>query len=667
MATVWKINGSALAALGVSGLQLRLVNQGVDALSFSCPLESDPGFALNTELVLTRTEGSGDPVTWFRGRLRAAPRQLTPQDESLRFEALGPWHWLERTPYLQSWKAPADPSNVASALVSYLRGRAILNQDPSGNKIDAKAFVAEVLAYCIAACTAANGGVAPFAATIDDSLAVTLPWDEVTDLSCADAIGRILSILPDTVAWIDYAPTTPVLHFSRRAALDGLTLPVLPPGDSSPFAAAIRSSIDLAPLPEQQRTKVVLIYIATHRANEAAWETYSIDAYPVGSAPNHPDALVRTIALAGGVAQSNVLQQKVDVDVIPAALVTSGIVSSGSDFSTLSAWWKNHAPDLRKSNVTIKTFRGGTRTLPDGSAVTGTLANELMKGAVTDWMEDRHGISVEDQLVQVQVDVEIEDPDISGKKERQVWPLSVVIRATNAATKTYVFTESSTATPPEEVPAGLAQAVYNAIAPLHYEGTVALTEAEPTVNILVGRALNLTGDLAAWETMDALVQGATIDLDRGQTSLRVGPPRHLGVGELTDLFRANRTRRPVTGFETRTTGRSGSAGGRQGLAYHLPAALVASRQAPPPRIIKAALTLAGVVPTSTEVATALAAAWTSPERPIAGDHVVLTVSSVPKLAYRITLSNIGTSGLNSVSFTFSSVTYYAYLTQIGLF
>lgn len=625
------------------------------------------GFRPGDVIVLTRTEGAGDPVTWFRGVVRRAPRRLAPESETVAIEALGPWHWLERTPYLQSWKAPANPDDTASVLISYLRGRAILNQDASGNKIDAKAFLEEVLAYCAAAVAAATG-TAPFTYVVDASLAVTLPWDEVTDLSCADAIGRILSILPDTVAWVDYAPTVPVIHLSRRPELDALALPVLPPGGSSDFAAAVRSTIDLAPMPEQQRTKVVLIYVSTNRANEASWETFDIDAWPVGSAPNHPDALVRTIQLAGSVAQSLVLTQKVNVDPIPAALATgSSVITSGADFSTLAAWWKKHAPDLAKSNVTIKSFRGGTRTLDDGSAVNGALGNELMTGAVTDWMESEHDIVVESQLVQIQIDVEITDPADAAKKERQVWPFSVVIRATNATTRTYQFTESSSVTPPEEIPSGLAQAIHAAIAPLHYEGHVHLTEREPTVNALVGRVLNLTGDLAAWATMNALVQAAAISIDDGRTELRVGPPRHLGVGDLIDLFRANRTRRAVTGFQTRTTGKSGGNAGQQGLSYHLPAALVASRQAPQSRIIKTALTMAGVVPTSTEVATALAASWASPDRPFAGDVVVLTVSGVPKLAYRITLTNIGTSDLRSVSFTVASVTYYGYLTQLGAF
>lgn len=661
MAITWKLNGTAVGTLGVSGLVLRLTNQAADALTFQCALEDDPSFALNSEIVLTRTVDAGSPVTWFRGRLRALPRRLTPTSETLRFEVLGPWHWLDRTPYLQSWKTPSDPADTASALTTYLRGRAILNQNTSGAKITAKVFIEEVLDYAIAACTAANGGVAPFARDVDASLAVTLPWDEVTDLSCADAISRILAILPDTVAWVDYAPTTPVIHLSRRAELDPLELPVLPPGDSSDFAHAVRGEIDLAPLAEQQRGKVVLIYVQTHRANEAAWETHTIDDHPDGSAPNDPDALVRTIQLAGAVVNNNLLEQPIEIDPLPAGLVYGSAtwLTSGSQFDALRTWWRNHAPELQAAGITIKGFAYCGHDA--------TLANELVAGAITDWMIDHADIEEEDATVTAFIAYEEARPNDASKKARHIKQFAARIKATNAVTKTYARTEAVSFTPAEAVPSGLAEQIHAAVSVLHYEGSVVLVETEPTINALVGRTLNLTGDLAAWETMNAVVQSAAIALDDGRTFLRVGPPRHLGVGELVDLFRANRTRRDVVSYLTRTTGKSGGATSRQGLGRHPRAGALASGVAMAPGRYESTITVAGVTPTNTEISTAIVAAYSADNIPVEGDVISLKVSTAVKFEAIVTLTAIAAESWRRVSFTISSVTYYAWVHQVGIY
>lgn len=624
-------------------------------------------YLVNTEVVLTR-DVDGVDTTWFRGFVRQPPKVLTPGEELRSYEVEGPWQWLERLPYLQNFNTPVDPDDTESALETYLRGRAILAQSDAGAKISVKTFLEQVITYAAEAIETKYGDI-PFTGEVGATLDVTIPWDEVTDLSCADVISRVLQLVPDAVCWFDYAENPPVLHIDRRQALAELTLPIVPPGGVAEYGAAVRNRVELTPLPKLQREGVVLIYVATHRTNGAGWETYEIDRWPVDAIPNDPDVLVRTIQLAGAISQVSLLKQVVDVDPIPSALVFSGRITSGASYDSVRTWWRNHAPELRGSNVTIVSFSTGSQTLADGTAVSGDCPRELVKGGVTDWMEDSQGILVEDQLIKVTVEMEIVDPLNAARKERVKKDLVVPIKATNAQTQTYTFTVGGSYTPPEEVPEGLARAIFDAISPMHHEGEVVLVEREASVRELVGRTLNLTGDEAAWETMAALVQRAVIDLDQGTTRLQVGPPRQLGVGDLMELFRVNRTRPVPTSYETRTTGRSGAAAEAQGLARHSPATKVAGTQRRDPRILSVALTMAGAVPTSAEITTALQSAYDAGtgNTPVQGDVVHLTRSSVPKLSYRVTLSTLTASGLNVVAFTVDSVSYRGWLTQIGIF
>jgi hypothetical protein len=87
------------------------------------------------------------------------------------------------------------------------------------------------------------------------------------------------------------------------------------------------------------------------------------------------------------------------------------------------------------------------------------------------------------------------------------------------------------------------------------------------------------------------------------------------------------------------------------------------------RVLTASLSVAGIVPTGTEIDTALATAYTGPTPdlvPADGDMVILLRSSVRVLAYTIRESAITESGEFVRAFTVNAVTYYAVGWQLGL-
>ena len=776
MSVTWKINGTDVATLGLQNLVVTFENQRPDVLAFedtSAEFDAALRYAIDAAITLTRTEGAGSPVTWFKGVIRQTPRTGEVSRNSIGYVAEGPWQWLERIMFLQNFTVPTDASNVSSSLTTYLRGRAVVAQDDTGAKVNLGVFLNSVLDYAITASTAYVGSAV---ITRDDfsaitGLQITIPWDEVVDLSCAEVVSRVLQFVPDAVTWWDYTAATPKLYIKRRAALTSRDLALIPasaswktvcravavadvtltgPGATldgvtlatgdrilltaqatgtqngiyvfagaasslvrstdcdaaGEFASAVvvvaggdvyggstwaqvatvttlatdasrwlQVLIDSAPTirerPDLQRSGVVLIYTRTNRANEAVWETREIDDYPVSSSPSSPAVLTRTIALAGGVANQTILTQKIDVDPITQAdLVFTSPVTSGSQFTALSTWWKNHAPELRAPGITLKAFRNGTRTKDDGTSYTVACARELVKGAITDWMMDNQGIDAEQQLIAVEVAYEITDPDDATRKENVIKQLSAIVTATSAQTQTYSFTAATSYTPAEATPTGLARAIYDAISVLVFDGRVQLTERDPTLPNLLGYTLNLFGGLAAWKTMAAHIQRHEVRLDSGRTLLTFGPPKQLGPDDLVELYRVNRNRQPVTSYMTRATGKSGTSDSKQGLTRHHPAKAGGTGGVRPPRLFSVSVSPAGAVPTPSEIATALAAAYTgtgSNVRPIAGDQVIVTKSSVPKFCYHITTTNVSTSGLNTVSFTVASNTYYGVMGQVGIY
>lgn len=84
------------------------------------------------------------------------------------------------------------------------------------------------------------------------------------------------------------------------------------------------------------------------------------------------------------------------------------------------------------------------------------------------------------------------------------------------------------------------------------------------------------------------------------------------------------------------------------------------------RELTSALSVAGVVPTTTEINTALAAAY-SALTPADGDFVILTVSSAPKFVARVSTHAVTANGVFVRSFTVDALTYYATLHQCGIF
>lgn len=651
---VYRINGNTPASSGLDGLQLRLINQDVDQLSFreTVDFDADGAFAQGASIELTRYDTSTTlSTTIFRGVVIGKKRRGDESREMITYTVAGAWYQLSRVAFLQKFKGPVDPEDPESALVDYWRGRTILGQADNGLKVELGAFIKTVVDYA-----AAQGAqVQSTAGSI--SLGVTVPWDEVTDLSCAEVIRRLLQWVPDAVAWWDYTQNPPNLLIRRRSALSAVNLVVASSG-GAPF-----DSIDIRARHDLLADTVVLFYLATNRSNSSAWETVTPDADPITATGREPGAVVRTIRLAGSTYMSSTLRQQVEVDPLPALLGypnTYTATVNPSEYNTLRTWWRKHVPELRDATITIKGFSDGSVVTDTGAPRDEDCTNELIAGSVTDWMVSNSAIKSEQQTATVTVDYEYGP---IGKKQRTRTKFSVNFLATNAATKTYTSLASASYTPPEEIPTGLATVLKGALSELQYDGQFALVEQEVSGLCSVGQVVNLTGSRAEWATMRAVVQEVTFDYDSGSTQIGIGPAGHLGPTDLIEIYRSNRNRQPVTSEYIRTGGRRNPSE-EQGLGLHH-GRKSPSRARTAPGIYAQALSMSGVVPTNLEIQTALAAVYASSE-PTSGDIIALLVTGSEKFRATVSYTNPGGAAPWTISFVVGSTTWYALLSQTGI-
>ena len=487
-----------LAEWGVQGLTRELVSQAVDQLSFALPddFDADVPFAYGDILELKK-----DGVRWFYGRVATVPRQAQGAEESRGYTVAGPWWWLENIVFQQDWLI----GDGAGATTLVKKSRAILSQDIDGDKLNTGEVIAEALDYAIAR------GAPIVKGSIDPAL--TVPYQEVKDLTVADVVRLVLRWSPDVVTYIDYTTTTPTLHVRKKENLSPASFAFTQDPIQS-FAATPRS--DLVP------PSVALKFEILNTVGDDQWTDMVTQIAPDEASGLEVGALVATIELQG--VRGSKQQQAVETQPLD---------------PTSKAWWISKVPSLTEGdfvhvgnwNYAGLQFKNPTVTNESGTPV--SWPREIIDGAVPEWRSD------DAERVTVAADVTYMRADGNGKRTLvEDEPMKVKCTATDLYSKTYVRVTTEDAGEP--VPEGLAQSIYDSVSVLHYEGQMSLVSDELVEPGYLGKVINVSGGRAEWASMAALVQTVTEDIDNGTVSIRFGPAAHLSPQDLVALLRANR-------------------------------------------------------------------------------------------------------------------------------
>ena len=171
------------------------------------PFDAPPLFPLGSRVVVRR---GGAP--WFVGRAVAAPGSGDGCGEESALVLAGPWWFLENLVYRQRW-------TLAGGADGGLSSRVVLGQGEGGARLTAGETLAQIAQYAV------DAGAPWRVGTVEGD--VTLPLDELRNVTCAQAMRRVLRWLPDQVAWFDHASTpAPTFHCRARFNLPEVTLRV---------------------------------------------------------------------------------------------------------------------------------------------------------------------------------------------------------------------------------------------------------------------------------------------------------------------------------------------------------------------------------------------------------------------------------------------------------
>jgi hypothetical protein len=309
------------------------------------------------------------------------------------------------------------------------------------------------------------------------------------------------------------------------------------------------------------------VFINYRRINTVEGQAYlAIEQQTAGSgAASAENALNRTVTLAGSSFSSSTVEQACVTAIIPSALGDILTPADGSNFTAVLAFLARSQKWLLETGTTITKltpsfqFRralapnvttGATEEVAMHDPV---LVRELTEGGITPWMRDTTlNIVAQEQEVSYEVEG---TRTIDGTVIKANGTVTRALLATNASTRTYSFQESSSFTPQEDTPTGLAAAVYAAMSSLQHEGSFTLVESECTLGIRPGKVVNLTGGRSEWTTMAAVVQQVAADLETGRTEIQVGFPTQLGPADLVEIYRANRFKRGADRGAYRATGK----------------------------------------------------------------------------------------------------------------
>jgi hypothetical protein len=482
---------------GICEVRRTRLNQGRDVVTFrhisAHSLSEAPTFEAFHRLVIYR-----DSEQWFMGTVAEIPVLGSGIDESRHYRICGPWWDLETLVYQQPWKMVENPGGGDPVFVSAYKSHVILGQSIDGSAIAVGQQLNDILSY------AANCAVPMEISPID--LDQTMPFDECKDLSCAEAIQRVLRWIPDAVSWFDYSTPLPTLHVCRRSELAAVTFPL---DDSVDL-------ISISPRYSLNLLGVAVKYERVHSSGGHSWRTMEVDRYPPDVDEQQSRVLTMTVELAG--TRSQYIIQNITAEEI-----------QPQD----AQWWCGHVPSLSSVDpATISILSCGRNS---------QLPRELRDGCVADWM----AVAVEDDTVWATIGYGDGFTEISQQR------VAVRLKATDATTRTY--TRLSTYAGEEATPVGLARALWESFAAVTFDGTLQWI-GEEIRDISMGMRLNLFGGQLEWQSMDAEIQECMEDIDRGTVRVKFGSAVHLGMRDLIQLTRVNRGREAPRSTYIRVSG-----------------------------------------------------------------------------------------------------------------
>lgn len=455
-----------LSDIGATSCVLTLKSLACDELVISTPKQSFASINQHVELFL-------DGARKFAGSCCDISASIAGSREIFTYTFKNAWLDLQEMPFLQEWLC-VGMSDTEFKPFNVLKSKNLFGLDYEGKRVNSASHIAEIIDY------ASKNGVS---ISLGDCEASTqFPSYEIRDLTCEQALLKILKWSPDIVSYFDYTQNPPALNLKKRSLLP----------EKNPPIGKIKS-LNYAPCRDLQVENVNIIYERTHTIDGETYSSFESDTYPSSDNANLKNCLSFTVELSGK--RANTLVQKIEAE---------NIDTDSPD------WWKSKAPFLNE-------YEGCIISIDNVKRVS-SLPRELISGTVMEWMLK----SVERDIITADVSIYKDNSKILTKK------ITIKLIATDASNQTY--SNVSVTQYSEPTPVGVAKNLYESLCDLQYKGSMSLID-ESGENYLASK-LKMEGKFE-----NAVVYESRLDLFSKNLTLNFGPQKYLQGADFVELYR----------------------------------------------------------------------------------------------------------------------------------
>jgi len=542
---VWTITGEVdkalnvtsrtLAQLGISEATLTFRTLAPDTLTWKAETSDAAGTGTILPEIGQIVQLWLDGVRKFRGHCMKVKGGFN----SVTVEIVGPWYFLAEIPLTDSATDATGASDERTQFVF-----------PAGQISDQLAALID---------RAIAKGVQIDRGTIADCY--NAPKVTLSEMSFATALAKLLSRVPDSVAYFDYAERTPVLNIARRNGSDAMTPLAFDIGtDGITFdGEGLNPRTDLKV--SWQAIKGLKRHAVTHKPYFVSTDT--------GGARTAGEWVIHTLSGAE-IAQQIPMEDFAEVDVssvlwsaIPNATVKAldsalaacvenyGRAPGAVDSQVISWIGDSNNRDKRISSYpgisrksvtgqgfgTRKYFITSTAPLPEWARLQLGAREVTINGTwVAEWRDSEKGAGTpwSAAYIALRAGAQVGGTAFEGQTgpatmEWLARPFEVTgyLISTPYAVPTTIYKDPTWDFP--AIPAGMAGGLKTAQNWIPYEGTFTVASAALDGNNRLGRSINVTGGLPAWANMKATLQSVSYDLKNKLTTYALGAPARTDI------------------------------------------------------------------------------------------------------------------------------------------
>lgn len=482
-----KINSAAAVtfkAAKIESCSLDFVSRGTDTATIQAAPSSSWTYG---DTVAVYADGT----RVFLGRVTRNALSRSGIQSSRAVTVQGPQHWLGRIVFRQLWSILAGDE-----LGSVPSSRVILNQTAGNLALTIDGQLHEIVDYA-----AARGAPIAFGSS---AVGFTLPYDECRDLTCQQAVERVLRFAPFICSWIDYSAEVPAIHF----------------GGSAEYAY---DRIEADTVNYRHDLVVPGVTIEVERVGDMDGKQYrTIEVYAAGDT-DELDSLFATLPVAG--ASSSKTMRYIDV-----AVEAVGDINS-------EAWWIAKHPRLSGVEVADLTVIEASRG-DDPSEYPNISAVPLID-------LEPVGCKARVETFKATVDIKQRNADGDIVAVEHAVRLEMDFVTTDAETRVYEFVDSASGVTAEPVPMSLAYDIAAHLSVLYAEGSF----SAPLSDGLPHPGQYLSG----LPSGEAPIQQVSVSCAADACFVAFGPPAQLSIQDMADRLSGFRSRRISTRYESRAT------------------------------------------------------------------------------------------------------------------